>query len=196
MSYSTTFYAQRSRKPVNIRESFKTRQFRAIWEENSYFSILSSKNLDLRRWKINSRRKRILVEYIPDISINSGFRNQKDISLLEHSGSFSDEQMLIFYLNIVFFLLYHIGVDYSNVSKYSLPFSEGWWSVTSQMAGLATPAPLVNGMWAEVMCTISRELVYQPMCVLPSFFLLCYVTVNVLERGCSASQHEVDVASP
>lgn len=115
---------------------------------------------------------------------------------LEHSGSFSDEQMLIFYLNIVFFLLYHIGVDCSNVSKYSLPFSEGWWSVTPQMAGLATPAPLVNGMWAEVMCTISRELAYQPMCVLPSFFLLCYVTVNVLERGCSASQREVDVASP
>lgn len=63
------------------------------------------------------------------------------------------------------------------------------------MAGLATPAPLVNGMWAEVMCTISRELAYQPV-LLPSFFLLCYVTVNVLERGCSASQREVDVASP
>lgn len=67
------------------------------------------------------KRKRILVEYIPDISNNSGFRLSEGYKL-EHSGSFSDEQMLIFYLNIVFFLLYHIGVDCSNVSKYSLPF--------------------------------------------------------------------------
>jgi len=32
-------------------KGFKTGQFRAIWEENSYFSILSSKNLYLRGWK-------------------------------------------------------------------------------------------------------------------------------------------------
>lgn len=41
---------------------------------------------------------------------------------LEHSGSFSDEQMLIFYLNIVFSLLHRIGVDVLMFPNTHCPF--------------------------------------------------------------------------